>query len=471
MFILKLKFCIVLVIIFFASFNFASASVSFNEISISPTENRFIELYNSGSSSVDLTGWYIQRKTATGTSFGSLVSKTYFEGIEIKANGYLLISKSSLDNSNIVVDNLTLTESNTIQIKNSNQEVVDSLEYGIIPEGKSTQKISGNWVIGSITPGEKNLEINNEDEQNKNIRDNNNYENINNNQSVSTKIEEKNVPRIVTAKIISPKIVFEGMPFLVNSLITTNKKEILAVGKYNWNFGDGSTKEDTSSNEFEHIYFYPGEYVLSLDYYEGKSSIVDDSDRVVIKVVSREILISSVGDSKDPYIEIENKSNYEIILSGWTITAGVHYFKIPDGTVLLANKKVKFSSKITGFILEDFYTINITNRSGEIVASYPASPVKNIVKKVSSESTFLASKEIVNDEIKKEEENNGVINLNDLGASAVNTDTELTPNYAYWGLGGIIVIGMTSVLLLRRKKEEIGYLEDEIRAEDFKIIE
>ena len=38
--------------------NLAFADVFINEIQTYPTEERFIELYNTGDSSVDLTGWY-----------------------------------------------------------------------------------------------------------------------------------------------------------------------------------------------------------------------------------------------------------------------------------------------------------------------------------------------------------------------------------------------------------------------------
>ncbi len=66
---------------FFLVAQVASAAVVINEIQILPTSERFIELYNSGSSDVDLTGWYIQRKTATGSSFGSLVTSTQLNGV------------------------------------------------------------------------------------------------------------------------------------------------------------------------------------------------------------------------------------------------------------------------------------------------------------------------------------------------------------------------------------------------------
>ena len=101
-----------------------------NEIQIAPTSDRFIELYNPNDSTINLTNYYIQRKTQTGSSFSSLVSKTYFENKIILSRGYFLISRSVLANTDIVLDNLTLTESNTIQIKNSDGEIIDKVGWG-----------------------------------------------------------------------------------------------------------------------------------------------------------------------------------------------------------------------------------------------------------------------------------------------------------------------------------------------------
>ena len=73
---------ILVVAILFLLPTVAFAQILFNEVTLSPTEERFIELYNSGDADVDLTGWYVQRKTATGSTFGSLVSSSKFENDE-----------------------------------------------------------------------------------------------------------------------------------------------------------------------------------------------------------------------------------------------------------------------------------------------------------------------------------------------------------------------------------------------------
>lgn len=152
---------VILVLLFLAGFFYFGEScwavehIIINEVQIYPTENRFIELYNPNDFSVDLTNWYLQRKTQSGASFGSLVSKTYFEGKTISANSYFLISRTSMANADIVLAGLTLTESNTIQLKDSNGEIIDKVEWGLPPEdGKSLErKDNGSWETSQNVGG------------------------------------------------------------------------------------------------------------------------------------------------------------------------------------------------------------------------------------------------------------------------------------------------------------------------------
>src|SRR3989344_9531477 len=149
---------ILVVAILFLLPSVAFAQILFNEVTLSPTEERFIELYNSGDTDVDLTGWYIQRKTATGSTFGSLVASSKFENKIIKARGYFLIARSAFPFADISLDTLSLTESNTLIIKDSEREVIDQLAWGALDEGKSYQKtITGEWVTSARTPREENL--------------------------------------------------------------------------------------------------------------------------------------------------------------------------------------------------------------------------------------------------------------------------------------------------------------------------
>lgn len=463
-------------LVFFIFVFKANASVVINEVQISPTEGRFIELYNNGSSSVDLTDWYIQRKTATGSTFGSLVSKTNFSGKTIPAGGYFIISKNILSSSDIVVDGLTLTESNTIQLKNNNQEVTDTIGWGDCgsncvainpPSDKSIQKVNGDYVINTPTPGEANHESNSDDSGD---TDNNDDGGTDFGSSISTSSDKEILPPLkITTKINIPKVIVAGDPFTFSSITSTNRKEIYNVGRFLWNFGDGMVIWTKESGPFEYTYEYPGEYVLTLSYFDNSfTEIPDATDRIVVKVIDSGLSVSSVGTLYDPYIEMVNNSSSEIDLSGWKIIAGSHTFNFSNGTSILSKKKIKLSPKITGFTGDDIKNVIILNPNGEMVSMYPL--VKRSVYKSNISSITNTSNNNYNKEDLKESDN--IINLDNLGASA-STPTSKIPDYIYpiITLVLIIAIGIVSFLMFQNKNKKNEDLESSINSDDIKIIE
>mgnify|MGYP001293423700 CR=1 FL=1 len=469
-----------LLIMFVFPANVVCASVYINEVQLAPTEERFVELYNSGSSSVDLTNWYIQRKTATGTTFGTLVSKTYFENKTIPKGGYFLISKENLSGSDVVYSSLTLTESNTIQLKNSSQAVVDKIGWGDVSDcgescasnpisGKSLQKTSGgDWIVADPTPKGLNDGADSyEDTEDSDTNDSENY--------VSE--TKKEIPLIlkITTKIISPKIVVAGVPFAFSSLTTTNRGQTYMVGNFSWNLGDGMTLSAKDVGPFEYVYEYPGEYALALSYFDNSFSIIPSAtDKINIKVVPSEITITGVGTFDNPFVELENKSNYDILLSNWTVTAGSRSFVIPEGTILLSGKSIKLSPRITGFTGEDIKSVVIVNTNKIIYSSYPSLAVKKTnpqVKKsdktVSNNIKALKTEE--KDSLLSDSSNS--INLNELDASALNARDNISGSaYPFIGLLIIIGLGITSFLLFKKKNNK-DTTSEKIRAEDLTIVE
>ena len=97
------------------------------EVQISSIGQRFVELYNPNSTDVNLTGWYLQRRTQTSGSWSSFVSSPKFEGKIIPANGYFLISRE-LENSDILYD-ITLSDNNSLVLKNPDHDIVDQVNW------------------------------------------------------------------------------------------------------------------------------------------------------------------------------------------------------------------------------------------------------------------------------------------------------------------------------------------------------
>lgn len=464
---------LVYILLFFSCFKFASADVFINEIQINPTDERFIELYNSSDSPVSLDGWYIQRRTSTSQTFTSLLSKTYFEGVIIKGGDYLLISRSDTYNADIIFDSLTITDSNTIKIKNSAGEVVDKLGFGIVSDcdsncapnpsiGKSIQKTSDGWIIGSKTPDMANIDDSDASgEEDTYVLDN----------KTSTETLAPDILKINT-KIISSKVVLSGISFSLNSITITNRKEIYNVGKYVWNFGDGKDSVVKNAGPFLYRYIYPGEYVVTLSYFDNNILKVPNAlDRVIIKVVPSEISIDSVGSYIDSFVEIINNSKNEVLLSGWVINTSLKDFVIPDGTIILPNKKIRFSPHITGFNGNDIKFVNLKNPNYEIVASYPYKNTNNS-QSVASDVSNIKKTEIEDaNNFEYASEDNMIIDLNQI-SNDKNIERLKIPNvvYSIIGLLLIIFVGIISFLILKHKKDQDD-LDGSINSSDIKIIE
>lgn len=126
-------------------------------------KDEFIELYNPNNQAIDLTNWYIQKKTKEGADFNSLVTKSVLEGKIINPKSYFVIgnilSPTSSTYDAFWLESYSLTDDNTIFLKNPNGEVVDKVGYGEVSDcegncalnpdpGKSLQRkyIDGDFI-------------------------------------------------------------------------------------------------------------------------------------------------------------------------------------------------------------------------------------------------------------------------------------------------------------------------------------
>ncbi|MBX4200977.1 lamin tail domain-containing protein [Candidatus Parcubacteria bacterium] len=108
--------------------------VLISEVQIAGTgdaKQEFVELYNPNAGDVDLTDWYIQRKSASGKSFLIYATASLFEGKEIPAHGYFVIARKGYfpGTQDIEVDN-SLTEDNALFLKNPEGDVIDKVGWG-----------------------------------------------------------------------------------------------------------------------------------------------------------------------------------------------------------------------------------------------------------------------------------------------------------------------------------------------------
>jgi hypothetical protein len=324
------------------------AQVVINEVQISPTGERFIELYNTDDSAVDLTGWFIQRKTAGGTTFSSLVSQTLFEGKSIEANGYFLISRNSSLDWDILADGLTLTESNTLLLKNAPGAAgeVDKVGWGDAsdcqspcppnpPSDHSIQRTSSGWIVASPTP----RAANSSDASSTSTT----TSSTTTSSSSASSAHYSAVP--ITTAPAAPKLslgagrdrigmVGSPLEFKVEGSAVHGSRNI-----FRWNFGDGTVKGGTL---LSHVYEYPGEYVVVLHASLPEGEAVA---RVNVRIVDAGFEVTHASPDR---VEIRNNSKYEANLFGWILMSGERAFVFPRDTIIKAGQSISYGQKVTG---------------------------------------------------------------------------------------------------------------------------
>jgi len=390
--------------IFLFSFKLARANVIINEIMYNPagtdTNREWVELYNNGSDTVDITSG----KSDSAWRFDDGSSSLHYinDDLNIPAGGYAVLADNKdtfLSDypsfSGLVADtSMSLNNNGTIKIWNGSKDagsVIDSVSYnstsGADNDGNSLQLVNGSWSPGTPTPGKENTDVSisdssdadNTNDSSASNSDSSNIDNTTSNSSTTSSSKTKTVKinSTIKAKILAQDIAFAGLPVQITSQILGYSNETMLYGKYFWNFGDGDSKMTIDSLKFSHTYLYPGEYNLSLEYYSNPASQFSDAvSSLSIKVVPIVLSISKVGDVKDFFIQLTNDSDYDIDISGLVLYANGKVFVFPKNSVILSKNQTTVAGKITGFTLADANDLKLKMPSGEVIFDYNA-PVQN----------------------------------------------------------------------------------------------
>ncbi len=137
-----------------------------------------------------------------------------------------------------------------------------------------------------------------------------------------------------------------------------NKRDDATV---TWSFGDGMRR--TGTNVF-HAYYDPGEYLAVV--HASTPDGGDTVDNIVVTVKDARIKIASISSRG---ITLVNSDSRTLDLSSWRLSAGGKEFKIPADTQILAGRSILFRIQVidlpvTGSAL-------LLYPSGEVAASYP----------------------------------------------------------------------------------------------------
>lgn len=475
----KLKKSLYLVLILFLFFNasFASALLEISEIMYdaegTDTNNEWIEIYNNGSDSVDLsnisiadydTSWHFHGVVPDASSIlngGSYAIIT----TSSKLPDFISNFKSKWSNVNPLFLRASfslLNESGELSLssdkKTTYSEVSYSTNAGASGNGYSYQKINGSWKASMPTPGGANtVSSSNNNDVTTNL-------NINTNTSESTKLASKeNQKPELRVEILTQNTASAGIDLQIDASVTMGSN-VYKVGKLVWNFGDGTTLVQSSFEKFTHRYKYVGDYVMTLNYMSNGNIIIPEAtDRMVISVLEPGVVISRIGDANDYFVELENNSKYEILLSNWILKNGEEVFGIPEGTIILPNKKLIFGSDVTHFVFNTNQSVSLYKPQGQLTYTYGAKVSKSITNSVSTSSEGPTN----------QPKENNIINLteNSLSANA-KSSTKNNPNnmpIITFCAVVLVIFGIyVSYFFIHKKEEPVDSL---LSDNDIKIIE
>lgn len=476
-------------IIFLIVFSLGLAKAAFAQVSISEimydldgADIDFVEVENTSDADLDLAGLklYVSNSTSNHGIFNysgsSTLAPNAFGVVVVNSSVSNYVSKWG-NSGNIFTASFSLPNtSGTVEINAGDKNSpLDSVSYsssqGAAGNGKSLQKINGDFVAASPTPGMVNSADNGEGDASDATGDdlgsddvgdeNENNSGSSSSGSGSSVEEEMKFKLKPKAEIKGSNTVFIKIPTVFKPNVINLKGEEAKRGKFVWNFGDGSTIEAETDEEVKHIYDYPGDYAVTLSYYPSILSVSPDLEsKLAVKVMESGVSINRTGEIGDFFVELFNNAKYEINLSGWILNSRFKSFYIPRGTILLPGKKIIFSPKVTGFGLEDKSTLKLLYSNGQVAYVFmPMAPLVSPKSKPPPPSLPLT---------KGEEKGGGQeeIEPEKLSASAINSIPKDNPNLLYLtGLAGLIILGIASIFLFKRNSTS------RTLADDFEITE
>jgi hypothetical protein len=413
----------VLSLLFFAFPVFAHATVMINEIAwMGTTANanaEWMELYNNGNSSVDVTGWHLVASSG---------SPTITLAGSIGANGYFLLERTSANNlpgvtADQVYTGALVNTGTTLTLTDANGNVIDQVVGGTNWSNvggdnvskETAQRTASGWETAAPTPDAINFDVSNtssnsDGSSNASSTPDDNSSNSTSTTTITDTTEQSSIGGPTTFLPIPSLQIVTGGDRTVSSNADVaftatvydnngNKRDDATIS---WSFGDGMQK---TGNSVFHSYYDPGEYVAVV--HACTSDGGDALSQMVVTVEDANIKIVSVSSRG---INLANNSSRTIDLSLWRLSSGGQEFTIPTNTEILANHTILFPSQVIELPVSD--SAELLYPSGEVAASYPSdtnaqlssSPMStNTVQAVdppavSKAEPIISGKNIYNDE-------------------------------------------------------------------------
>ena len=370
----------------------AFAAVQINEIAWMGTSvsanAEWIELYNPDSASVDLTGWKL---TATDGSPNISLSGT------IPASSYFILERTS-DNTlpgitaNQIYTGALSNSGEHLQLTDATGAVIDNVDASAgWPAGddatKNTMQKSGSsWITAAPTPNAANASNgvnppsaagNGSGNPTTTVTTNPSDDSDSPNQvgNISKTMEETPVkpdPKFSASAVI-PDYGTAGVAVPMSISVRDNGHKDYVTGKFVWSYGDGASDTFVQNTPVMHIYYYQGNYPVTLTYYSNElKSDPDYLFKKTIQIIPAGIAIA--GTTDDGGVILQNNSTDDIDLENWKLNSQGFQYAFPKYTTVPSGGDLYVSSHVVGFRIQKNSSVSIANPTGVLISNYNSFP-------------------------------------------------------------------------------------------------
>ena len=356
-----------------------AATIVINEVAWMGTaasaNHEWIELFNSGTESIDLTGWALI--ASDGTPSISLHGS-------IATGGFFLLERTSDDTAPGVAADQIYTGAlgntgETLALKNVSGETVDTVvggenwvNIGGDNETKETaQRVGRSWVTAPWTPRAATAVSGISSGGAAPSPDGTASSSLPAPPVSAPSASAPPAPPSVTVRALVPPKGVVGADILFSGEAKGVTDEPLQNARFRWSFGDGGSVE---GKKVFHSYHYPGAYAVFLDASSGERSA---TARGEITVAPAQLRVNRVAPGHTGLIEIANDDAEEINLSFWHLQSAGHFFTIPANTVLLSKRAVAFPSAITKLAI-DVSDVSLLYPNGTEAVRYVMPPAVSV---------------------------------------------------------------------------------------------
>ncbi|MDP3784463.1 MAG: lamin tail domain-containing protein [bacterium] len=383
---MRKNFFLALVLVFAAVPAYAQAQAVLTEIMYdlegSDAGREWVEIYNDGTTSVDLTDWKLFEAN-TNHGITAMDSQTYILSAGAYAvaadntekflldwpdfSGALFDSSFSLSN---VGEALTLRDAELADV----DSVTYSSDLGAQGDGNSLQKTNGSWIAALPTPGSAALASSGGGSSSSGSSTGDSVQ-----QSANAGWVEEEEKKF-TAVINSAPSGIAGADFVFEGRLNDEAEKEVKAERYFWNFGDGDWKD---GQKVSHAFVFPGKYLVSFTAKILGRSVTAYRE---IEILENKLAIVGAKGGDGSWVKLSSAASQRLNLTGWILQSATSTFIFPEETYILPKTVLTLAEASSGLKLSPSGELKLLYPNGSLFQSfsYPGSKSLAAVAPISS---------------------------------------------------------------------------------------